>query len=92
MGYEFTHSEENTIKSIAVKLIDSTKNDTDLNLTDEELLMVRKMAILHQTDDSLLVNTWTKANSNMNEDEAKYTLDLMLSNMKWKYFDASKLK
>lgn len=92
MSYKFTYSEENRIKDIAIKLIKLTKNNTELKFSDKELLMIRKMDMLHQTDDSILIETWMKANPNMTEEESKYTLDLMLSNTKWNYFDTSNYK
>lgn len=91
MNYKFTYSEENRIKDIAMKLIKAA-NNSKMKLNDKELLMIRKMTMLHQTDDNLLIETWMKVNPNMTEEESKYTLDLMLSNTKWNYFDTTNIK
>lgn len=91
-SYKFTYSEENRMKDIAMKLIKAVKNNSKLKFNDKELLMIRKMAMLHQTDDNLLIETWMKVNPNMTEEESKYTLNLMLSNTKWNYFDTTCLK
>lgn len=91
-SYKFTYSEENRMKDIAMKLIKAAKNNSKLKFNDKELLMIRKMAMLHQTDDNLLIETWMKVNPNMTEEESKYTLNLMLSNTKWNYFDTTCLK
>ncbi|QIC46208.1 hypothetical protein GAG94_03155 [Lysinibacillus sphaericus] len=91
-SYKFTYSEENRMKDIAMKLIKVVKNNCKLKFNDKELLMIRKMAMLHQTDNNLLIEIWMKVNPNMTEEESKYTLDLMLSNTKWNYFDTSNLK
>lgn len=92
MSYKFTYSEENRMKEIAMKLIKAAKNNSKLKFNDKELLMIRKMAMLYQTDNNLLIETWMKVNPNMTEEESKYTLDLMLSNTKWNYFDTSNIK
>lgn len=92
MSYKFTYSEENRIRDIAMKLIKAVNNNSKLKLNDKELLMIRKMAMLHQTDNNLLIEIWMKVNPNMTEEESKYTVDLMLSNTKWNYFDTSNLK
>lgn len=91
-GYKFTYSEENRIKDIAMKLIKAANNNSKMKLNDKELLMIRKMAMLQQTDDNLLIETWMKVNPNMTEEESKYTLDLMLSNTKWNYFGTTNIK
>ena len=79
MAY-FNRKDRRVLKNIANVILLNYTDDVPIHLSDEQVAFVERMKMVYNTDVELLVEDWKNSFPDMDEEEARTTLDIFMQN------------
>ena len=79
MAY-FNRKDRRVLKNIANIILLNYTDNVPIQLSDEQIVFVERMKMVYSTDVELLAEDWKNSFPDMNEEEARYTLDVFMQN------------
>lgn len=77
MSSYLSYSEKKLLKTIANKIVLYYNVEVPFNLTEEEMLLIRRLRIVHDVDKTLILKDFQNAFPNMTEEDADYVMEML---------------
>lgn len=81
MAY-FNREDRRILKGIADKIHATATKDVSIRLSEDEVYLVRRLRMVYNVNPELVVEDWQKSFKDMNESEARITLDIFMCSNK----------